>query len=409
MSEIKKVVLAYSGGLDTSIIIPWLKEHYNNCEVIAVCGNVGQKGELEGLEERAKASGASKLYVEDLTDEFVEDYVIPTMQAGADYEGYLLGTSFARPILAKRVVEIARAEGADAVCHGSTGKGNDQVRFELAIMHFAPDLKIITPWREWDIQSRDEEIDYAEAHHIPLKINRETNYSKDKNLWHLSHEGLDLENPANEPQYNKPGFLELGVSPEQAPDVPTYVTIHFEKGVPTAVDGKEMGAVELVEYLNKLGGANGIGLLDIVENRLVGMKSRGVYETPGGAILYKAIDVLETITLDKESSHFKAQLAQKYADIVYNGQWFTPLREALDAFADSLEKTVTGDVKLKLYKGNMINAGVTSPFTLYDEQTASFGVDKDYDQSDATGFINLFGLSIKERAKLSKNWPEVKE
>ena len=408
MSEVKKVVLAYSGGLDTSIIIPWLKEHYNNCEVIAVCGNVGQKGELDGLEERAKASGASKLYIEDLTDEFVEDYVIPTMQAGADYEGYLLGTSFARPILAKRVVEIARAEGADAVCHGSTGKGNDQVRFELAIMHFAPDLKIITPWREWDIQSRDEEIDYAEAHHIPLKISRETNYSKDKNLWHLSHEGLDLENPANEPQYNKPGFLELGVSPEQAPDVPTYVTIHFEKGVPTAVDGKEMGAVELVEYLNKLGGANGIGLLDIVENRLVGMKSRGVYETPGGAILYKAIDVLETITLDKESSHFKAQLAQKYADIVYNGQWFTPLREALDAFADSLEKTVTGDVKLKLYKGNMINAGVTSPFTLYDEQTASFGVDKDYDQSDATGFINLFGLSIKERAKLSKNWPEVK-
>ena len=408
MSEVKKVVLAYSGGLDTSIIIPWLKEHYNNCEVIAVCGNVGQKGELEGLEERAKASGASKLYIEDLTDEFVEDYVIPTMQAGADYEGYLLGTSFARPILAKRVVEIARAEGADAVCHGSTGKGNDQVRFELAIMHFAPDLKIITPWREWDIQSRDEEIDYAEAHHIPLKISRETNYSKDKNLWHLSHEGLDLENPANEPQYNKPGFLELGVSPEQAPDVPTYVTIHFEKGIPTAVDGKEMGAVELVEYLNKLGGANGIGLLDIVENRLVGMKSRGVYETPGGAILYKAIDVLETITLDKESAHFKAQLAQKYADIVYNGQWFTPLREALDAFANSLEKTVTGDVKLKLYKGNMINAGVTSPFTLYDEQTASFGVDKDYDQSDATGFINLFGLSIKERAKLSKNWPEVK-
>ena len=408
MSEVKKVVLAYSGGLDTSIIIPWLKEHYNNCEVIAVCGNVGQKGELEGLEERAKASGASKLYVEDLTDEFVEDYVIPTMQAGADYEGYLLGTSFARPILAKRVVEIARAEGADAVCHGSTGKGNDQVRFELAIMHFAPDLKIITPWREWDIQSRDEEIDYAEAHHIPLKINRETNYSKDKNLWHLSHEGLDLESPANEPQYNKPGFLELGVSPEQAPDVPTYVTIHFEKGIPTAVDGKEMGAVELVEHLNKLGGENGIGLLDIVENRLVGMKSRGVYETPGGAILYKAINVLETITLDKESAHLKEQLAQKYADIVYNGQWFTPLREALDAFANSLAKTVTGDVKLKLYKGNMINAGVTSPFTLYDEQTASFGEDEDYNQADAAGFINLFGLSIKERAKLSKNWPEVK-
>ena len=408
MSEVKKVVLAYSGGLDTSIIIPWLKEHYNNCEVIAVCGNVGQKGELEGLEERAKASGASKLYIEDLTDEFVEDYVIPTMQAGADYEGYLLGTSFARPILAKRVVEIARAEGADAVCHGSTGKGNDQVRFELAIMHFAPDLKIITPWREWDIQSRDEEIDYAEAHHIPLKLNRETNYSKDKNLWHLSHEGLDLEDPGNEPQYDKPGFLELGVSPKTALDKSEFVELEFEKGVPVSLNGEKLKPAAIIAKLNEIGGRNGIGLYDVVENRLVGMKSRGVYETPGGAILYKAIDVLETITLDKESAHFKAQLAQKYADIVYNGQWFTPLREALDAFADSLEKTVTGDVKLKLYKGNMINAGVTSPFTLYDEQTASFGVDKDYDQSDATGFINLFGLSIKERAKLSKNWPEVK-
>ena len=405
MSEIKKVVLAYSGGLDTSIIIPWLKEHYNNCEVIAVCGNVGQKGELEGLEERAKASGASKLYVEDLTDEFVEDYVIPTMQAGADYEGYLLGTSFARPILAKRVVEIARAEGADAVCHGSTGKGNDQVRFELAIMHFAPDLKIITPWREWDIQSRDEEIDYAEAHHIPLKINRETNYSKDKNLWHLSHEGLDLEKPSLEPQYNKPGFLELGVSPEQAPDKPTYVKIHFEKGIPTAVDGQEMDGVALIEYLNKLGGANGIGLLDIVENRLVGMKSRGVYETPGGAILYKAHNVLETITIDKEAFHFKEGVAQKMGELVYNGQWFTPLREAISAFTDDLQKTVTGDVKLKLYKGNMINAGVTSPYTLYDEQTASFGEDEDYNQADANGFINLFGLPIAERAKLAKNWP----
>ena len=407
--DIKKVVLAYSGGLDTSIIIPWLKENYNNCEVIAVSGDVGQGTELDGLEEKAKKTGASKLYVLDLKEEFVTDYVYPTVKAGAVYENkYLLGTSFARPIIAKGIVDIAKKEGADAICHGCTGKGNDQVRFELAIKAFAPDMKIIAPWRIWNLKSREEEIEYAEAHNIPLKINRETNYSKDKNLWHLSHEGLDLENPANEPQYNKPGFLELGISPEQAPDKPTYVTIHFEKGIPTAVDGKEMGAVELVEYLNKLGGANGIGLLDIVENRLVGMKSRGVYETPGGAILYKAIDVLETITLDKESAHFKAQLAQKYADIVYNGQWFTPLREALDAFADSLEKTVTGDVKLKLYKGNMINAGVTSPFTLYDEQTASFGVDKDYDQSDATGFINLFGLSIKERAKLSKNWPEVK-
>ena len=380
--NIKKVVLAYSGGLDTSIIIPWLKENYNNCEVVAVSGDVGQ----------AKATGASKLYVLDLKKDFVENYIFPTLKFGAKYEDYLLGTSFARPCIAKALADIAIKEGADAICHGCTGKGNDQVRFELTLKALCPDMAIIAPWREWDIESRDEEIDYAEAHNIPLKINRETNYSKDKNLWHLSHEGLDLENPANEPQYNKPGFLELGVSPEQAPDTPTYLTLHFEQGIPTAVDGKEMGAVELVEYLNKVGGENGIGLLDIVENRLVGMKSRGVYETPGGAILYKAINVLETITLDKESAHFKAQLAQKYADIVYNGQWFTPLREALDAFANSLEKTVTGDVKLKLYKGNMINAGVT---------------DKDYDQSDATGFINLFGLSIKERAKLSKSWPKI--
>ena len=408
MSEIKKVVLAYSGGLDTSIIIPWLKENYNNPEIIAVAADVGQGDELEGLEEKAIKTGASKLYIEDLTDEMVDDVIVPSMMMGAKYEEYLLGTAFARPIIAKRLVEIAKKEGADAICHGCTGKGNDQVRFELGIKRFAPEMKIIAPWREWDIKGRDEEIDYAEAHNVPLKISRETNYSKDKNLWHLSHEGLDLESPANEPQYNKKGFLELGVSPEQAPDEPTYITIHFEKGIPTAIDGKEMGAVELVEYLNKVGGENGIGLLDIVENRLVGMKSRGVYETPGGAILYKAINVLETITLDKESAHFKAQLAQKYADIVYNGQWFTPLREALDAFADSLEKTVTGDVKLKLYKGNMINAGVTSPYTLYDEQTASFGEDDDYNQADSAGFINLFGLSIKERAKLSKNWPEVK-
>ena len=407
--DIKKVVLAYSGGLDTSIIIPWLKENYNNCEVIAVSGNVGQADELDGLEEKAIKTGASKLYVLDLTDEYVDDYIIPTMQAGAAYEEYLLGTSHARPCIAKGLVEIAQKEGADAIAHGCTGKGNDQVRFELAIKHFAPDMPIIAPWREWDIKSREEEIAYAEAHNVPLKINRETNYSKDKNLWHLSHEGLDLEDPGNEPQYEKPGFLEMGVSPIDAPDAPTYVTLDFEQGKPVALDGEKMSAKDIILKLNKIGGANGIGLLDIVENRLVGMKSRGVYETPGGAILYKAINVLETITLDKESAHFKAQMAQKYADIVYNGQWFTPLREALDAFADSLEKTVTGDVKLKLYKGNMINAGVTSPYTLYDEQTASFGVDKDYDQSDATGFINLFGLSIKERAKLSKNWPEVKE
>ena len=406
--DIKKVVLAYSGGLDTSIIIPWLKENYNNCEVIAVSGDVGQGTELDGLEEKAKKTGASKLYILDLKKDYVENYIWPCLKADAKYEDYLLGTSHARPCIAKALAEIAHKEGADAICHGCTGKGNDQVRFELTLKAFCPDMAIIAPWREWDIKSRDEEIDYAEAHNIPLKINRETNYSKDKNLWHLSHEGLDLESPANEPQYNKEGFLELGVSPEQAPDVPTYVTIHFEKGVPTQLDGKELDGVAMVEALNKVGGANGIGLLDIVENRLVGMKSRGVYETPGGAILYQAHKVLETITLDKETSHFKAIVGQKYADLVYNGQWFTPLREAMDAFVDSTQKTVTGDVKLKLYKGNIITASVTSPYTLYDEQTASFGVDEDYNQADAAGFINLFGLSIKERAKLSAKWPEIK-
>ena len=406
--DIKKVVLAYSGGLDTSIIIPWLKENYNNCEVIAVSGDVGQGTELDGLEEKAKKTGASKLYILDLKKDYVENYIWPCLKADAKYEDYLLGTSHARPCIAKALAEIAHKEGADAICHGCTGKGNDQVRFELTLKAFAPDMAIIAPWREWNIESRDEESDYAEAHNIPLRSSRETNYSKDKNLWHLSHEGLDLESPANEPQYNKEGFLELGVSPEQAPDVPTYVTIHFEKGVPTQLDGKELDGVAMVEALNKVGGANGIGLLDIVENRLVGMKSRGVYETPGGAILYQAHKVLETITLDKETSHFKAIVGQKYADLVYNGQWFTPLREAMDAFVDSTQKTVTGDVKLKLYKGNIITASVTSPYTLYDEQTASFGVDEDYNQADAAGFINLFGLSIKERAKLSAKWPEIK-
>ena len=406
--DIKKVVLAYSGGLDTSIIIPWLKENYNNCEVIAVSGDVGQGTELDGLEEKAKKTGASKLYILDLKKDYVENYIWPCLKADAKYEDYLLGTSHARPCIAKALAEIAHKEGADAICHGCTGKGNDQVRFELTLKAFAPDMAIIAPWREWNIESRDEEIDYAEAHNIPLRISRETNYSKDKKLWHLYHEGLDLESPANEPQYNKEGFLELGVSPEQAPDVPTYVTIHFEKGVPTQLDGKELDGVAMVEALNKVGGANGIGLLDIVENRLVGMKSRGVYETPGGAILYQAHKVLETITLDKETSHFKAIVGQKYADLVYNGQWFTPLREAMDAFVDSTQKTVTGDVKLKLYKGNIITASVTSPYTLYDEQTASFGVDEDYNQADAAGFINLFGLSIKERAKLSAKWPEIK-
>lgn len=401
--DIKKVVLAYSGGLDTSIIIPWLKENYNNCEVIAVSGDVGQGTELEGLEEKAIKTGASKLYIEDLNKEFVEDFVFPTVKAGAVYEGdYLLGTSFARPVIAKRIVEIAKAEGADAICHGCTGKGNDQVRFELTIKAFAPEMAIIAPWREWDIKSREEEIEYAEKHNIPLKINRETNYSKDKNLWHLSHEGLDLEDPANEPQYNKPGFLEMGVSPEMAPDKPTYVTISFEKGVPVALDGVKTEGVELIRKLNELGGANGIGLADLVENRLVGMKSRGVYETPGGTILYRAHQVLETLCLDRDTQHYKALVAEKFAELVYFGQWFTPLREALSAFVDSTQQTVTGDVKLKLYKGNIINAGVTSPYSLYSEEIATFDEDHVYDQTDSAGFINLFGLPIKVKALLDE-------
>lgn len=400
--KIKKVVLAYSGGLDTSIIIPWLKENYDNCEVIAVSGNVGQADELDGLEEKAKKTGASKLYVEDLNKEFVEDYIFPTLKAGAKYEGkYLLGTSFARPIIAKRIVEIALKEGADAICHGCTGKGNDQVRFELAIKAFAPNMTVIAPWRIWDIKSRDEEIDYAEAHNIPLKISRETNYSKDKNLWHLSHEGLDLEDPANEPKYDK--ILEMGVSPEKAPDKATYVTIHFEKGIPTAVNGKEMNAVDLVWELNKIGGANGIGIIDIVENRLVGMKSRGVYETPGGTILYEAHELLESICLDKETSHFKRMVADKFADLVYNGLWFTPLRESLSAFVDKTQENVTGDVKLKLYKGNIIPASITSPYSLWNEEIASFGDDEGaYNQNDSAGFINLFGLPIKVKALLDE-------
>ena len=399
--DIKKVVLAYSGGLDTSIIIPWLKENYNNCEVIAVSADVGQGAELDGLEEKALKTGASKLYIEDLKEEFIQEYVYPTVQAGAVYENkYLLGTSFARPIIAKRIVEIAKAEGADAICHGCTGKGNDQVRFELTIKAFAPEMTIIAPWREWSIKSREEEIEYAEAHNIPLKINRETNYSKDKNIWHLSHEGLDLEDPANEPQYNHPGFLELGVSPEQAPDEPTYVTIHFEKGKPTAINGKEMNGVEVVTMLNELGGKNGVGLADIVENRLVGMKSRGVYETPGGAILYHAHNKLEELCLDRDTFHYKQQIGLKFAELVYYGQWFTPLREALSAFVDSTQQTVTGDVKLKLYKGNIIDAGVTSPYSLYDPEIATFDEDEVYNQADADGFINLFGLPIKVYAHM---------
>ena len=399
--NIKKVVLAYSGGLDTSIIIPWLKENYNNCEVIAVSGNVGQADELEGLEEKALKTGASKLYIEDLTDEFVNDYIIPTVKAGALYEDYMLGTSFARPVIAKRIVEIAKAEGADAICHGCTGKGNDQVRFELTIKAFAPDMPIIAPWREWDIKSREEEIDYAEAHNIPLKINRETNYSKDKNLWHLSHEGLDLEDAGNEPLYDKDGFLEMGVSPIKAPDTPTYITLDFVKGVPVALNEKAMSAKEIILELNKLGGENGIGLLDIVENRLVGMKCRGVYETPGGAILYDAHKYLETITLDKMTAHKKHELSITFAELVYNGQWFTPLREALSAFVDKTQENVTGKVRLKLYKGNIIKAGVWSEYSLYSEEIATFGEDNVYNQADSAGFINLFGLPIKVQAQVN--------
>ncbi len=399
--NIKKVVLAYSGGLDTSIIIPWLKENYNNCEVIAVSGNVGQADELEGLEEKALKTGASKLYVEDLTEEFVDDFIVPTMKAGALYEEYLLGTSFARPVIAKRIAEIAIAEGADAICHGCTGKGNDQVRFELTLKHFVPDMPIIAPWREWDIKSREEEIDYAEAHNIPLKINRETNYSKDKNLWHLSHEGLDLEDVGNEPTYEKKGFLEMGVSPIDAPDTPTYITLDFVQGAPVALNDEKMSAKEIILALNKLGGENGIGLLDIVENRLVGMKCRGVYETPGGTILYKAHEYLETLCLDKYTAHKKAELAITYADLVYNGQWYTPLREALAAFVDKTQEKVTGKVRLKLYKGNIIKAGAWSKYSLYSEEIATFG-ESDYNQKDAEGFINLFGLPIKVQAMVDQ-------
>ena len=395
--NIKKIVLAYSGGLDTSIIIPWLKENYNNPEIIAVAGNVGQADELEGLEAKAIATGASKLIVADLVDEMVDDVIIPSLKMDAKYETYLLGTAFARPIIGKSLAQIAIAEGADAIAHGCTGKGNDQVRFELAIKRFAPDMKIIAPWREWDIKSRDEEIDYAEAHNVPLKISRETNYSKDKNLWHLSHEGLDLEDPSNEPNYDKPGFLEMGISPFQAPDVPTYVTIDFEAGAPVALNGEKMKASAIIAELNKLGGANGIGIIDIVENRLVGMKDRGVYETPGGTILYFAHEQLEMLTVDKDTLHLKQKLAVDFADLIYNGKWFSPVREALSAFADEANKYVTGTVKLKLYKGNIIPAGMTSPYTLYSENLATFD-ESDYDQKDAQGFINLWGLPTKVQA-----------
>ena len=395
--EIKKVVLAYSGGLDTSVIIPWLKENYDGCEVIAVAGNVGLADELEGLEEKALKTGASKLYIMDLVDDYVDNYIMPCLKAGAKYEEYLLGTAHARPCIAKGLVDIALKEGADAICHGCTGKGNDQVRFELAIKHFAPDMPIIAPWRIWDIKSREEEIAYAEAHNVPLRISRETNYSKDKNIWHLSHEGLDLEDTANEPQYEKPGFLEMSVSPMQAPDAPTYIELDFVEGVPVALNGEQMSATNIILALNKIGGANGIGLLDIVENRLVGIKCRGVYETPAGSILYAAHDYLETVTLDKMTARKKQEIAISYADLVYNGLWFSPLREALQAFVDKTQEVVTGKVRLKLYKGNIIKAGVWSPNSLYSESIATFG-ESDYNQKDAEGFINLWGLPTKVQA-----------
>ncbi len=397
----EKVVLAYSGGLDTSIIINWLIENYGY-EVIAVCGDVGQGKETDGLEERAIKSGASKCYIEDLRDEYVKDFIFPTLKAGAVYEDkYLLGTSHARPIIAKRLVEIALKEGATAICHGATGKGNDQVRFELTIKALAPHLKIIAPWRIWDIKSREDAIDYAEAHGIEIPVTKKDLYSRDRNIWHISHEGMDLEDPANMPQFDD--LLKLGVSPEKAPDEPTFVTIGFEKGEPVSIDGEKMSPRQLVEKLNAIGGANGIGITDIVEDRLVGMKSRGVYETPGGAILYAAHRELEYLCLDRQTQSFKHGVANKFAELVYDGLWFTQLREALSAFVDSTQETVTGEVKLMLYKGNIINAGTKSPYSLYNEKIASFGDSEElYSHKDAEGFINLFGLPLKVRALMEK-------
>ena len=402
MQKVKKAVLAYSGGLDTSVIIPWLRENYG-CEVVAVTGNVGQgDDELFGLEEKAINSGACKIYIEDLRKEFVEEYIFPTLQAGAVYEGsYLLGTSFARPVIAKRLVEIAERENADAIAHGCTGKGNDQVRFELSIRAFAPEMKIIAPWREWNIRSRLEAIEYAEKRNIPLRVTRDNIYSNDKNIWHVSHEGMELEDPTHEPQYEK--ILELSCTPEKAPDNPVYVTIEYKKGIPIAVDDVYMDGVALIEKLNVIGGKNGIGILDFVENRLVGMKSRGLYETPGGTILYKAHNILESITLDKDTNHLKATLGVRFAELVYNGQWFTPVREALSAFVKETQKYVTGKVKLRLYKGNIIPAGVTSPHSLYNQDLASFG-DKDYNHMESQGFINLFGLQYRVAASAGREW-----
>jgi len=394
----EKVLLAYSGGLDTSIIIPWLKENYDY-EVIAMAGDVGQGDELEPLHEKAMKTGASKLYIEDLREEFITDFIYPTLKAGAIYEGkYLLGTSFARPIIAKRMVEIALKEGCSAICHGCTGKGNDQVRFELTVKALAPQLKIIAPWRIWDIKSREEEIDYAAARNIPVPVTKKDNYSMDKNLWHLSHEGMDLENPWNEPKYEK--ILQLMVSPEKAPDVSTYVEIYFEKGIPKKVNGATYSPIEMMDVLNKVAGENGVGIIDMVENRLVGMKSRGVYETPGGTVLYAAHRELELLCLDRDTLHYKDIIAQRFAELVYFGQWYTPLRESLSAFVDKTQETVTGTVRMKLYKGNCMPAGAKSEYSLYSEAIATFDKDEVYNQKDAEGFINLFGLPLKVRAQM---------
>lgn len=397
--QIKKVVLAYSGGLDTSVIIPWLKEHYDGCEVIAVCADIGQGEELEPVHDKALASGASKVHIVDLTKEFLEEYVWPTLKAGAVYEGkYLLGTSFARPVIAKALVEIAKREGADAIAHGATGKGNDQVRFELTVKALAPNLQIIAPWREWDLDSRTAEIAYAKKHGIPVAEDNKT-YSMDRNIWHLSHEGSDLEDPANEPKNSM--FL-ISCAPENAPDAPEYVSVTFEKGVPVAVNGEKLAAVELLTKLNEIGARNGVGIVDICENRLVGMKSRGVYENPGGSILYYAHRELEYLCLDRATYHYKEGLAIRYGELVYDGMWFCQLREALSAFVDSTQETVTGEVRLKLYKGNIISAGTTSPYSLYSREFVTFEHDDVYNQADATGFINLFGLPLKVRALMQE-------
>ena len=400
MSEIKKVVLAYSGGLDTSVIIPWLKENYSNCEVIAMCADVGQGDELAPVREKAIKSGASKVYIEDLTQEFVEEYVWPVLKAGSVYEGkYLLGTSFARPIIAKRLVEIAEKEGADAIAHGATGKGNDQVRFELTVKALAPHLQVIAPWRLWNIRSREDAIDYAEKHGIPVPVTKKRPYSMDRNIWHLSHEGADLEDPWNEP---KADVYMVTKTPEQAPDTPAYVEVCFEKGIPVAVNGEKMGAVALLTKLNELGAEHGVGITDIVENRLVGMKSRGVYETPGGTILFYAHRELKYLCLDRATMHFKEQLAVRYGELVYDGMWFSPLKEAMDAFVDTTQQTVTGTVRMKLYKGNIMSAGAKSPYSLFHEGFVTFGRDEVYNQKDAEGFINLFGLPLKIRALMQK-------